>query len=239
MKVLSDDAEGAVFNSSYPMFGVDIRNQQGFKTYKIHIANITESEPPTQPTTGYYIREFTLATIPHGLGKVPTYYAFWNIKDTDIILRTRARFDVEKTLDWGAGDYPATYNALLNGNTGFFTDIYHKPHYGKYENVVAGFNYGKGRYTTPFTQICANHDTNDTTTYQPVDSNNMEGLIYLEADNNNIYVKMKLPYWVNQNWNDSWNIPERDIFYVYSGLAKEWVSLVGSTITLTLFITPY
>ena len=101
---------------------------------------------------------------------------------------------------------------------------------------------GIGRYTTPFSRADSGHFGDFTVTGQPTFEDGIHGLIYLEADENNIYVKMKLPYWVNKNYNDSWYFdgPGSDYTsYTYSGSTKEWVSLVGSIITLTLFITPY
>lgn len=242
IKVLSENADGSVvFDSNYPMFGVDIRNAAAFKTVKININSITNARPAMQATTGYYVQEFTLATIPHGLGKVPAYYAFFDIENDDVSFICKAYFDVRKTEDFNAGGYPATWAGQVNSSSGTGHDLYQYPHYGKDLMLLNGAGLGMGTYVTPFTQKDDYHYDNTTNARQ---SESLYCLVYLEADEENIYVKIKVPYWVNRDWTDAWfkrtgSGTTDYIFYMYQGTVMEWVSLVGTSLTLSLFVTPY
>lgn len=224
LKVLDPADEKEIFNAKYPIFGSDITNTTDqIITRRITVTNSSGlfSEPATPAiswindgnwysTTYKQINNATIATIPHGQGKVPQFMVTGSAFIRYIM---RMRYWMQDQSG------PITYNSAYSADGGVRTqDI--KPRVNGVDSLMpypTGFSYFQFTGVGPYTS--------------PIGMNPGATTITWTADDTNIYIKADMSQTLNyQRLRGSFG---------WDRYEKYWMDLSGSTYDFTIYILPY
>lgn len=227
LKVL-DPADGKeIFNAKYPIFGSDITNATDqIITRRVTVTNSSGlfSEPATpgipwindgnwRSMTYNQMNNFTMATIPHGQGKVPQFM----VTGSALIRETmRLRY------------WHQDQNGSMTYNSVYLPD-------GTYPPVPISPRINGAEYMLPYPTAFVGFQFSNVGPYtSPVGMTPGQTSISITADETNIYIRGTMQNTINYQ-----RLRDTTYNFGWDRYEKYWMDLSGSWYDFTIYILPY